>query len=156
MNMHVSLEATVKSSSGIWGYSTPTAYQTYAIFCVGNDKVREAAFRSWATANGIGFKSVFGCYEGVQEASFIINQKDLPRCFAWYSKEDSVLLLGPAYREGKMHGSREASLYFLETGETRDMGRFLMVLREEALASDAWTYDPTLDAYFVCRHKVEG
>lgn len=153
MTAHVSPNALTQS--GLWGYSTPAAFENYMIFCVGNDKVREAQFRSWATSNGIGFKSLHGCYKGQQEASFIINMRDSARCFAWYSKEESVLLLGPSYREGSSHGNREAHLYYLSTGHLEDLGLYQWVPRDEGLREDAWTYDPTQDEYFVCRPKSQ-
>lgn len=138
-------------TSGIWGSSTPSDFKTYVIFCVGNDPYREAAFRAWALENGIGFKSLKGCYKGQQENSFIINEENLGRCYRWFSREESILFIGPMYRNGRLYGNREAHLYYLKTGEREDLGLFQWVPRSEALKEDAWTYDPTQDLYFICR-----
>lgn len=145
MNMHVNTSA----HSGVWATSSASAGETYAIFCVGNDKVREAAFRAWASAEGIGFKSLFGSYKGKQEASFIVNEKDLPQCAGWYRDEESILILGPLHLTGKSRGSRDAYLWYPSTDEQIYLGLFHETLRKYALTRDAWTFDPTTGSYYV-------
>lgn len=141
------------TGSGIWGSSAASSTEYYIIFCVGNDLVRAAQFRSWALENKIGFKSLKGCYEGVQEDSFIVNYKDLNAVSPWFKDEESILILGPLFENGRLFGARRATLVYVGN-ETRpasslELGRFTAQPREYALKQKAWTYDPSTGVYYV-------
>jgi len=154
MNTHVAPSAAL-AHSGVWGTSSPSAFTPYAIFCVGNDKVREAAFRAWALDKGVPFKSLHGCYKGIQEASFIIPQEYLDYCTQWWINEESILLLSSQYRSRRMYGTRIAVLYFPKYGLTQPIGEWQRQPKEYALKQEAWTYDPSQDEYYVCEHTTQ-
>jgi hypothetical protein len=151
MNAHVSIEG----SSGIQGWSTEGYFDEYIIFCVGNDIARESAFRSWATANGVGFKNLIGKYEGLTERSFIVNCKNDLICREWYKDERTILHLSSMYRknmEGMMQrfGCREATLQDARTRVVlENLGWFRTVTPEYAMKQDAWTLDLTTKAYWI-------
>lgn len=139
------------AASGVWPTSSPVAFDEYAVFCVGNNKVREAAFKAWAVAHGIGFKELVGAYKGVTETSFIVNVKSLPRIMrdVRLDGEESILLLGPRYREGRMHGDRLARLWFPAENRTVPIGHFREASKAYAMSRDGWTFDPSDETYWV-------
>lgn len=136
MNQHV--------SSGVWGRSTPAAYEDYIIFCVGQNPVKIAAFKSWATGR-FGFKSLIGCYKGQMEQSFIVNAKHFPEIAEWTNGEESILHLASNPR-----GVRKATLKYLD-GREESLGYFTAVGRDRAMSGDSWTFDPTSGEYYVCQ-----
>lgn len=141
--------ANTSPASGVWGSSSQSAFDSFVIFCVGNDLYREAAFRGWALSNGVRFKSLKGSYKGTVENSFIVNAKDVERCIEWFAGEESVLVIGPRWRGGKMHGDREATLVF-NGGSLSDLGHFGYTAKEHAMTLEAWTYDPAEDVFYTC------
>lgn len=154
MNMLVNpsslVSTAVSALGGVWGHSSPSHWDTYVVFCVGNDLVKEAAFRQWAHASNIGFKSLVGCYKGQTENSFIVNHKHFREVLPWIKREESVLILGANENMGGGKSMRPAKLVFLEDNTEQDLGYFREVGREYALAQDAWTYDPQTCKYWVC------
>jgi len=97
---------------------------------------------------GASFKRVTGCYEGSRENAFMvvlnehIHANDV-LCLARSFDQECVLFLGNA-----IHGYRDATLHFVESGEQEDIGRFQAVSAEYASELDAWTYDPGQDRYY--------
>jgi len=137
MNQHV--------SSGVWGRSTPAAYEDYIIFCVGQNPVKIAAFKSWALGR-FGFKSLIGSYKGQTEHSFIVNAKHFPEIADWTNGEESIL-----YLEANPGGYRKATLKYLD-GREEPCGHFVPITnREYVLRQESWTYDPTSGEYYVCQ-----
>lgn len=148
-------------ASGVWPGSTSALTSSFVIFSVGDDILRQAQFNAWAVANGLAFKRLIGSYKGQAEHSFICPAENLPMLSDWLTGQESVLHLGPLYRDGIAHGDREARLGFLrEDGTavsppaTQRLGLYGWAPRDEALRQEAWTYDPTLDEYFICRAQV--
>ena len=136
-------------NGGIWGHSSSSATDEYLIFCVGNDKVREAMFRSWATADNVGFKSLIGCYKGVTEAAFIVNLRQANKCHRWYENEATVLQLSGLFRDGVAYGRRHARLMDVAGGyEIAALGAFRETPQAVALAQPSWTYDPATATYW--------
>jgi hypothetical protein len=136
--------------------STEAAYEPLVIFALGNDMYREQEFKAWAADRGLDYAPVKGCYKGQTENSFVIRESNWndvrPLCIG----EESVLLLSPRFRNGKMYGDRLASLLYLWTEHRvvyptwlEEIGLFQVASRKEALRSDGWTYDPVTEAYFV-------
>jgi len=132
-------------TSGIWGWSTPTAYEKYMIFCVGNNIAKESAFRAWAVSNEIGFKNLQGRYKGTEERSFIVNRRNEAKVYPWFANEESVLYLSEMVR-GR---NRMAALHYLDDRPDALLGPWREVDRSYALKQDAWTYDPSADQYWV-------
>jgi predicted alpha/beta hydrolase len=160
MTMHVN---TAMATSGVQGWSTPTPYDEFIIFCVGNDIARESAFRAWAAENKIGFKNLIGAYKGVTERSFIVNAKNGLSCWQWYAKEESILRLSSMYRADpktglmRLYGTRLATLIFIHNKLTPylDFGHFIQVPRELALSKDAWTLDTTDNTYWITERNLQ-
>jgi hypothetical protein len=140
------------ATAGIWPTSSPVAFTSFAVFCVGNNKVREAMFKGWALGIGLPFKELVGSYKGVTEASFIVPFSRLVDVVeaGWIVGEESVLILGSRYVDGVMRGDRVAHLWFPSTGETVNLGHFGQTTKAHALAQEAWTFDPTDGTYWVC------
>lgn len=132
------------SLPAVWGRSSPSISESYVIFCVGQDPVKIAAFRAWATDRQLGFKSLKGCYKGQMEESFITNLKNLPYIQKWLLEEESILLLGPA----NARDVRPAELVYAN-GKTEELGKFFSVGPETAKRYQSWTYDPLTDNYFI-------
>jgi hypothetical protein len=129
--------------------SSAQGSERYVIFCVGLDQRIVMAFRAWARARGLKFKSLNGCYKGQTEDSFIINAKDFRKVAVWTQNQESILLLGPC----NARDQRPAMLLYQDGGQ-EFLGWLRSVPANQALSSDAWTYDPTQDAYFVCRREA--
>lgn len=138
----------VVNGGGVSVWSTPEGHSSYVIFCLGNNPEREAAFARFAKSHGIPYKALKGSYKGVEENSFISNSDHWPEIKGWVWGEESVLLLGPANEYG---AGRSASLLFAATGEMQPLGTFKQVPEEYALRQEAWTFDPTQNAYFVAK-----
>jgi hypothetical protein len=167
MNAHARMAANDEPrSSGVWGYSTPSAYDSYVIFCVGHEIARQAAFKAWALANGIGFKSLLGSYKGQSETSFMVNDKQFFACDRWWADQETILRLSPLYRNGTLYGTREAALWrpsmvrsafgddlFVQVKGPEPIGTMREVTREYALAQSCWTYDPQSGLYWVAEQR---
>ena len=147
----INVSYTAASTSGVWPTSTDVVFTSYAVFCVGNDKVREAMFKAWAVASGVPFKELVGSYKGVTEASFIVPQSELANIMhhGWVRGEESILLLGPRYRDGVMCGNRKAELFFPASGDIVGLGHFAETTKAYAMKQDAWTFDPSNGTYWV-------
>lgn len=95
---------------------------------------------------GISFKNLEGCYKGQTEDSYIVCASH----FAVLNKsgllkdEESILLLGTETKEG-----RHAQLLFMQSFERVALGFLKAVSKDEALASDAYTYRPDVDTYYL-------
>jgi hypothetical protein len=136
---------------GIWPTSSPSATASFIIFSVGNDILRQQQFMHWAASQGISFKPLIGCYKGQTERSFICNANWLGDLRDWLDGQESILHLGPLFRDGRGHGDRVAELEYLADGRREAIGAYGWAPRAEALRQDGWTYDPTLGEYFTCR-----
>lgn len=118
------------------------------IFCVGQNQILVSAFRAWATAGGIPFKSLKGSYRGRIEDSFIVAATNFPKVRKWADEQESVLHLGPCDARDR----RPATLIYQQGGREH-LGLFRACGRNEALARSSWTYDPTQDLYFVTSRR---
>lgn len=136
---------TFQSVPAIWNKSVPVAQEEFVVFCVGQDMSRIMAFRTWARHRDIGFKSLVGCYRGLMECSFIVKATDFPQVSVWTKEEESTLWVGQV----DASGSRPAKLVYAD-GRTEDLGHLISCIRDTALQSDSWTYDPASDEYFIC------
>ncbi|MEL6763835.1 MAG: hypothetical protein AAFO87_09260 [Cyanobacteria bacterium J06607_6] len=65
----------------------------------------------------------------------------------WLNAEESILHI----HSFDARDRPKATLKYLQTGKTADLGRLVQTTRERALSEDAYTFDPTYRAYFVCR-----
>jgi hypothetical protein len=102
------------------------------------------AFRAWATAQGIAFKSLRGCYQGQAEDSFLVPLEEFEKVKPWTVEQESILLLGPCDARDR----RPATLLF-EDGSKHDLGLFRACTRTAALSRASWTYDPMQNTYFI-------
>lgn len=132
--------------SGVWGLSTPYAYRNYIIFCVGQEPRKVTAFRSWASHNGIAFKSLKGCYKGQMEDSFIIAASDLTHIRPWIEGQESIMWLFPMAQYGKT----PASLLYAD-GREEKLGHLVATAASEALRCTSWTYDPSTGIHYTCK-----
>lgn len=125
--------------------------EQFVIFAADNDK---GSILTYALRNhGIGFKQLDGSYKGERETSYIVNARNWERIRSFWLIEgqESILHLGPF-----LNGGREATLYYAEpviaSLDVRDepIGTFRQTTKEYALKQDAWTFDPSEAAYFIC------
>ena len=126
-------------------------YQPCIIFSVdkaGQDKYETYTGRTWAKTVmrnlGIKFEEVLGVYQGQEEMSFIVTDMQYLSVILGLAKEfdqDSVLLRD---NENFCH------LKFFDGRDMMPLGYLKEVTEKEAKASDAYTYSPSLNAYFRC------
>ena len=127
--------------------STITGGETYVIFAALNHpRALARALDKW----DIGHKKVHGCYKGEVEDALIINVKWFDAIRHALQGEESVLILGPAGRGG----IRPATLSYLNQRiMPENLGYFVETTREDAHSRDAYTFDPTTNLYYICRHN---
>lgn len=104
------------------------------------------------TSRGIDYVQAIGCYKGLGETCFIVSYDHYEIILALAGKyeQESILLLDEATR----HGLRPASLYYLQSGETVDIGMFTGASKEYALTQDAYTYRLDINQYWVCSDMI--
>lgn len=142
------------SNSGVWGHSSAIGANMYIIFAVSDDIAVNKAFMGYCAGKGISIKPLLGSYKGKTEQSYIANYKALGALLnsGWLKGQESILVLGAC----NARDQRPASLHYLtRAGDdlkplADDLGLFQSVSRGEALAQEAWTYDPDLKEYFIC------
>lgn len=139
----------VVTQGGIWASSSASASESYLVFCVGNDILRESTFKAWAAEQCIGIKPLFGSYKGQSERSFIANRRFANELAPWIEGQESVLYLSPLFRFGRLWGRRRAALLYLADGRHEDLGHLTTTTYEEAMRRDCWTFDPTDGSYWV-------
>ena len=107
-------------------------------------------FMEWANENDVAFKQARGSYKGKVEDSFVCYAADLTdiKAAGLLAGQESVLLLGPRYRDGKLYGNREASLLDLASGDETPLGHYQAVSEKEAKALPGWTLDLHTGQYF--------
>jgi hypothetical protein len=93
------------------------------------------------------FAPVDGCYKGKTEKSFKVNVEnksdwETVKRIATVCEQESVLLID---------NERNAFLFFLQSSKAEFIGVLTAVPKAEALKHEAYTYDPTLDTYFICQ-----
>lgn len=140
--------------------SSEAPFKRFVIFAVGG--IREAKeFNAWALAEGLRFKSLLGSYKDQHEPSFIVedtNENRL-RIAYWVKGQEAILCLGKAYRLGpdglyRLYGNREAILDYLApdgysvTRREPVEGLWQPVSKNQALALDSWTFDPSQNQYY--------
>ena len=151
-----------KDTGGVWGHSSELGAKSYYIFAVGDQSlITEKAFMQWCVNSNIDYKSLIGSYNGVTEHSFIVNSDHIVSVAigGWLDKQDSILHLGHCDSRDR----RPATLFYLADGKgfndpirkPESLGVFQSVSRAEAMAQMGWTFDPTLNEYFICKDPDE-
>lgn len=137
------------------GHSSANAAQQYIIFSLDDQSPAAMAhFRHWCAANGIDRKTVLGRYNGKAEYSELVKLGD------WFTNicvtslvanQESILFLDLMNARDR----RPAQLIYLDgrVNYIELLGELGEVSREEALASDAYTFDPSggVDRWFICK-----
>lgn len=95
------------------------------------------------------FVPMIGSYKGQKEHSFICRREDFDtylRDTRWVEKQESILHVASG---NKM----EATLEYIDGSGRADepLGCMHQVCREEAYASEAYTYSPSLNAYWIAK-----
>lgn len=146
------VNTSVIKNSGVCTHSADNFWQDYAVFSVGDHGVNDGAFIAYCKDNNLPFKPLEGSYKGVKETSFIMPRKSYERALkdGWLVGQESVLLLSTPHSLGGGQSYRDATLLFLETGDTLALGHFVPRHKDYALAQEAWTFDPATGTYFVC------
>lgn len=107
------------------------------------------------TSRGIDYVQAIGCYEGLGETSFIVSYDhyELILALAGMYAQESILILDEATR----HGLRPASLYYLQSGETVNLGMLTGCSKEYAMKQEAYTciYDHSGCKYWVCSTRID-
>lgn len=140
--------------SGVQGWSSAEAGQSYAILAVDN----VPKFIPWYAATfDAPPKIVRRRYKGADEIAFIIPLDHLfrVRVGEFVLCQESVLILGPMVSyptELRDRAGRPACLHFLNDREAlpTPLGHFQATPADEATASDAYTYDPATGTYYTC------
>ena len=91
-------------------------------------------------------KLAIGCYLGKLERSYILRKDDFDSYVlksGYVDDQESFLVLRDGY-----YGVVYATLEY-QSGDKVFLGTMEQVDPQEALAGEAWTYRPDLDAYFI-------
>lgn len=104
------------------------------------------------SALGVATIPVMGRYKGIDEASWLValhDSADLPKLVRLLMKhnQESYPLVD---------STRGATLVYLKDADIQSLGQFVQVDAREALASEAHTYDPHTDTYYVCKKTSRG
>jgi hypothetical protein len=91
------------------------------------------------------FLSVNGRYKGMNEQSYIVPAGYKVRSLGILDKQESVLLLGAL-----QGNARPARLQYSD-GRVQELGAFMEVTKEEAIAQDAYTEKN--GAYFIVKER---
>ena len=94
------------------------------------------------------YTKLVGCYKGQKENAWIWSLEDFNehlRGRVWIAEQESILHVASG---NKM----EATLEYLDNTPNVELGCMHQVCRAEALASEAYTYRPDLDIYWVAKH----
>lgn len=112
-----------------------------------------ATVQIWAEQHAVPLRKLNGKYKGRLETSFIISEEYFPQLLASgvLDNEESVLLLEP---KNTLSGNRNAKLLYLGSLKTEELGTFVPVDREYALAHQSYTYDPEAGQYYVCAPEL--
>jgi hypothetical protein len=91
-------------------------------------------------------KLAIGCYKGKLERSYVLRKDDFEEFVlesGYVDQQESFLILRDGY-----YGVVYATLEY-QSGDKQFLGAMVQVDPDEAMAGDAWTYRPDMDAYFV-------
>ena len=94
------------------------------------------------------YTKLVGCYKGQKENAWIWSLEDFNKHLrgrVWIAEQESILHVASG---NKM----EATLEYLDNTPNVELGCMHQVCRAEALASEAYTYRPDLDIYWVAKH----
>lgn len=99
---------------------------------------------------GIPFRPLLGQYKGVSEMSFVIDPSDWQYVSQYCLDQESILLLG------KYQGTGVRDAYFLYQGDSiaTYIGQMGTAPRSEAMQQDGYTFDPSLETWFIIREKA--
>ena len=136
------------NTSGLHGHSSAIGAESFVIFSTNNPSLLER----WLSVGCVGARRLRESHKGKTETSWIANAKHWPAIVkaGFVAGQESVLVLGPAGRRS----IRPATLHFLD-GRTLpvSLGYFVETPASEAHKHDAYSYDPSTDAYYTCRHS---
>lgn len=91
---------------------------------------------------------MLGSYKGVQEHSFIIDRDDYLASISgtrFMAGQETVLHVADG---NKM----ECDIEYLADGRIEHLGCLHQVCKEEAMQSDAWTFRPDMNCYWIAKH----
>ena len=94
---------------------------------------------------GLPFKCLVGSYKGTLEDSFLVT-------YDTYEQYEKVLKLARKFSQESvlmLNEDRDATLYYLESGDLINLGPFVSVLRKIAYSMDAWTLDLKTGNYYI-------
>lgn len=129
------------TNNGIWSRSSAAQY---FIYCVGQNPIQTNAFMCWAYNNDVSIKPLLGQYKGQSERSFISRMDQFDLIQPWLRREESYLCLR------SMRGADDplATLHYLSTDTTEELGYLRQVPRHVAFKCDSWTLDPLTGCYY--------
>lgn len=106
---------------------------------------------SYMSNDNMIFDVVLGSYKGETETSFITTSDNLEDIQELIEGQESLLLLSNPQKDG----SREMNLLFVESNDHDFIGMMVELTSEDALATDAWSYLPSINAYFGARVSIK-
>lgn len=105
---------------------------------------------NFLSQNGIFFQVLLGSYKNELETSYLVSAGALQHIIdaGLVSNQESVLVLD----EMTADKDRPAKIVYFAEGTPDDtIGKLTMVPKEEALASESWTFNPAVNRYFVVK-----
>ncbi|WP_299073773.1 hypothetical protein [uncultured Paraglaciecola sp.] len=144
-------------SGGVCEHSKEYRYKEFIIFSVSGSIQKNAEFWSWATAQGLSIKLLFGCYKGKPERSYIVPFAQFYLYSRWTALQESVLLLSG--NERTHAGGRTASLHWINGPQygrrPTILGKLINTTAAFAKTRENWSYCPTTHEYWVTENAQE-
>ena len=108
-----------------------------------NNKQNTDVLERYLEKYNYAYKPLIGHYKGVNECSFLVEYTDerLDMLLAWADVLDQESIL-------KLDQDRNASLYYVNTGEEVKIGALKSLDFKEVKNLSAWSYCPVLDQYY--------
>ena len=145
------------TDQGITEHSTDERYVIVAIDR--QTKLGKQVFEAWLKSENIGFKPLFGKYNGVIEYSYIINVRNWikVRDSGFVSNQSAVLYLWSHAYGYAAYGidARKATLYNAATGFGADLGPFVAINANELQDYPDWSFDLSTDTYYVVKPMID-
>jgi hypothetical protein len=97
------------------------------------------------------FKTLVGSYKGVMEYSFLCDRVDFDKHILLSNFVDNQeSFLDMSYTSNGRTAPRALAKLWYPTGnQTVPIGEFKETTKREAMDYEGWTYDPTLNKYFI-------
>lgn len=142
---------------GVCNHSTDAITNEYVIFAIDEGALALNQFVNLCISLDVRYHVLLGSYKGATEVSFLTNAENLPKLMPLLRNQESILHLGPLYRDNRLWGSRQAELLYYNEHQGafvsvyKPKERFIVCTEAEAKANGSYTYEPVLNRYWIMK-----